>query len=112
MLATMVGLGSSAYAEVPGDGRPVALMVCPTMDSANIVAANLVQRPADINAGCWAIAPFYPTDLSRERLVLGPLVDFEGDAFAVFEVNVNDGRVVYPFIWWGGPQFSPIGWKI
>lgn len=77
--------------------------------------ARMVKAKPIMPPDCTAYRPVvFPTPrmLTEAQLVIGPLADWEGDTFGVFEATSRvTGDIIYPFIWWG-PQFSPIGMRI
>ena len=114
MAAFLLQVASPARAEIPGGGQPVALVMCRTQAAAELLAAQIVVRPPMIGGDCIGLTPpVFPSPelMAQSRLLLGPLADWEGDAFGVFEAASREGSMVYPLIWWGA-QFSPIGLKI
>ena len=103
-------LVSPAHANVPGSGKPIMLSGCLSLDEALVMVERLVagEQYGDAPYTCRVINPFYPTDLEKQKLIAGPFEDWEGDAFAVYEINMNSGGIIYAFVWWR-PEFSPIG---
>lgn len=107
-------ISTPVHGEVPGNGQPIALLACRTLAAAELVVAQLVVSSAPIGGGCLLYRPpVYPTPqmLREATLVIGPLSDWEGDTFAVFEATNSTGMTVYPFVWWG-PGYAPMGMEI
>jgi len=106
-------LAVTAHARVPGNGSPILMSGCTSLTEALVIIERLVaggQNGLALST-CGAVNPFYPTDLEKHKLIAGPFVDWEGDSFALYEINMNSGGIMYAFVWWG-PRFSPIGTKI
>lgn len=115
-IATWFFLSFPAHASVPGDGRPVVMAWCFTIEFAEQLSLALVGKPnGSLPGGCTIVSPFFPTDLSDQKLVIGPLRDFDNDPFAVFEVHSPTDPTrppIYAFVWWGAPRFNPTGWGV
>ena len=93
--------------------RPVTLIACWSLDAAMLAVERFVNNPSALGSlpQCNRVRPFYPTDIERETLVIGPLVDGDGDSFGVYQVELDDGRTVWAFTWF--PKgFKPIGMKV
>ncbi len=113
--AFLLQISSPTHGRVPGDGKPVNLVSCLSYEAAQLYAAMIRQASEAPPVGCVVLdEPFFPSPqlMADTVLVVGPLTDWEGDTFGVFEVTrASDGSKFYPFIWWA-PRFSPIGMKI
>ena len=93
--------------------RPVTLMACWNLDAAMFAVERLVNNPNDLGTlpSCNMVRPFYPTKIEREKMVIGPLTDGDGDLFGVYHVELNDGRAAWAFTWF--PRgFKPVGMKV
>jgi hypothetical protein len=104
-----------ARAEIPGDGRPIALYGCLTRLDADVFVELLSAGPTGLEIAeqlallgptCRPLKPFYPADLETSdkiSVLAGPLTDWEGDEYAVFEFKTSSGRpvpVVFIFVWY------------
>jgi hypothetical protein len=113
VLILVMFLAVTAHARVPGSGRPILIVMCASLAEALVMVERFVagEQYGATPSTCRGVNPFYPTDLENQKLVAGPLVDWEGDPFALYEVNMNSGGIIYAFVWWR-PEFSPIGTRI
>lgn len=103
-----------------GAAVPVALLGCVTRPHTEALVEVLVERaPILPNAAipsCTGLF-FAPNDLEGRTPIIGPLKDFEGDEFAVFEVRQvgPDGRMtdlsIYLFVYYRD-GYKPAGLRI
>ncbi len=109
----LLQISSPVHGEIPGDGRPVNISTCGDIAGAQAYATALTNEKPHYPPGCVQVKFYYPPAkfLRITPILIGPLIDWEGDTFAVFDVALPNGVSIYPFIWWA-PGYSPIGMRI